>query len=680
MGLIPAATFERELGRLDREQATAFVAALYAARGLDATAGNGVVQIVRGDEVELLAVVSSGRLRRGSPTGATADVDGVVATDPGTGPLETGGRYVGPSELHRMLLYGAERGEADRLCRQYLGRPLRMADDESETSRTVRVGILATAVLLIVASTAAGFPLLNQAGIQPGTDEGQPAGATSTGTSADPGSAGVATADGTSGDPYPAGVTADGVVDAAALAIAHRNALGDHSYRVVLRGQGRIVPIERSLRDGVTAREWDTFSQRVSVERPGVYRSRVTATPALGAPIAPTYARDDYGDGATTYRRNSTEETTFRQLDRSSRAVSLGLATTIERYLATTASSVELLEDGRVRIVATGTPVFIDRPVRAYRAEAVVDRAGVVRDLEVRYRDPTADGDGQSEVIYLTVDRLDEQRVDRPHWYEQARVTTGTAAHPAGIDPAAGTLGTVNAVALANSHRAALRHRSYRWTVELDGPSSIPPRERRLRSTNRSLTVETSYVNRTAAVEGPRRYRERSFRVFTPANESFPSVVEAYADGEAEYRRVGATRFEDSPLTPSAYARSPLPAGTRDPFVGTAERFVRRYLSTDEVMVLTVEANATDDSGRDPVRYRVLATDRPEEFGPEVQEFWAAANVTESGLVRDLTVEYVLFTDGGATRVRFEQRYRDVGTTSVDEPVWYDRARSVTDE
>jgi hypothetical protein len=676
MGLIPAATFERELGRLDREASAAFVADLYAARGLDATAADGIVRIARDEGVESLTVVSSGRFRPGSRTGAAADVDGVVATCAGIGPSDTDGRYVSPDELHRALLYGVDRADADWLTRQYLGRPLRVTDDDPDTAGTSRVGVLAAAVLLIVASTAAGFPLLHQSG----TGEGQPAGATPAETSADAGPAGGGATNGTSGDTYPAGVTADGVVDAAALAIAHRNALGDRSYRVVLRGQGRIAPIDRPLRDGVTAREWDTFSQRVSVERPGVYRSRVTATPALGASFAPTYARDDYGDGAATYRRNSTGETTFRLVDRSSRAVSLGLATTIERYLATTASSVDRLDDGRFRVVATGTPVFIDRPVRAYRAVAVVDRAGVVRDLEVRYRDPTADGDGQSEVIYLTVDRLDEERVDRPHWYEQARSATGTAAHPAGIDPDAGTLGTVNAIALANTHRAALRDRSYRWAVELDGPSSIPPRERRLQSTNRSLTVETSYVNRTAAVEGPRRYRERSFRVFTPANDSFPSVVEAYADGDAEYRRAGTTRFEDSPLTPSAYARSPLPAGTRDPFVGTAERFIRRYLSTDEVMVLTVESNATDGPAGDPIRYRVLATDRPEEFGPDVQEFWAAANVTESGLVRDLTVEYVLFADGGATRVRFEQRYREVGTTSVDEPTWYDRARSVTDE
>lgn len=109
MGVISASAFRRSVRSLEQEELAAFVAALYTARGHEATAGGSVVHIERDAGTDVYAIVAEGGVDAG-------DVDGVVVASSSI-PSPRNGRYVGPDELRRLLLYGVDRPDAEELCR-----------------------------------------------------------------------------------------------------------------------------------------------------------------------------------------------------------------------------------------------------------------------------------------------------------------------------------------------------------------------------------------------------------------------------------------------------------------------------------------------------------------------------------------------------------------------------------
>lgn len=429
MGLISAAEFQRTLGQLDHQRSAAFVAALYEARGFESTVEDGLVRVERSGTVEVLAVVSAGRslpdlvpdfaVPSRGPLTVPSAADGVVVTDSEIVHAEST-QYVTPRELHRVLLYGIDRDDAVTLSRRYLEQPLRSPDSTGTSLR--RIGAVAIALVVVASALAVGLPM--------GSGPADEAASTSeqTGVSPGPGNGTTLTAS-TGAEPestqYPDGVTQDGIVDPAALATGHRTGLEYRSYRVFVRGQGHIAPIDVSPAERAETPEWGTFSQRVTVSGPGRYRSTLAGIPADGETQSQTRVRSDYADGIDTYRRNSTGNVTYEKFSKPPGAVRMGMAITVERYLTTSESSVEVLSSGRVRVIATGTPLLIEEPTREYRAVATIDQSGVVRTLRVTYYDPSLMSTASQPLyFYMSLDQFGDQRVESPDWYDDAIVAT----------------------------------------------------------------------------------------------------------------------------------------------------------------------------------------------------------------------------------------------------------------
>lgn len=135
----------------------------------------------------------------------------------------------------------------------------------------------------------------------------------------------------------------------------------------------------------------------------------------------------------------------------------------------------------------------------------------------------------------------------------------------------------------------------------------------------------------------------------------------AYADGEAEYRRVvdgNGTSYERRSLAPSA-----LP-----PHRGRAVAMVVRYLDVAEASVERVRTE------RGP-RFRVIGRDPRAPGLRNVSGYRVEAVVTGAGRVEILEATYVA-PDGASVRAGF--RVRDVGSVRVDPPGWYGEARAET--
>jgi hypothetical protein len=684
MGLVPGASFERSLRRLDRETLTAFVADLYAARGIETRTRDNYVHLRRSTGVETLVVAPDRSTRRellsgtlsprsrftlfsrstapkipdqGNPS--TEDVDGIVTID-GTDPNDELHRYIGPKELQRILLYGIDRDDAERLCRQYFDQSLSAfvdspAADESITWQPRHVGVVVVGLLLITAAVVASVP----GGSNPDIDANATDGDTQTNGITD-GADDIeqnGSSEESSPDPGIDGLSAGGITNASAIAAGHREQIHGRSYRITVRGRGRILPIQRTYATHTgPLPKWGRLNQRVAVEQTGIYRSKIMGSQRNTNNTAESVVRDEYMDGVQIYRRvDSGDEQRYQRVNATPKVVT-GFGASIERYLTTTNSSVHPIQGGGFRVVATGSPTMIDGPTPDYLAVAIIDESGLVRDLEVSYLDPEAPaGNDRLNYLHVSIDRIGRQHVDRPSWYSQARNETGTSGHPTGIDLASDD-GDVVPVALAATHRATIRDRRYRWEVDHYGPHEVNYGPHQTDSVDWRATLS----HRRVSVESPRRFSAHVYGVFVLNGSTIPTAFEQYADGKYVYRRI-----KESP--PTAYSRNQLSPGERDQFADTAERYVRRYLATDRVTVRTV------DDG--PIRYRITATGTPERIDDETRSFRAVANVTADGLVRDLRVRYVLVTDDGSTEVRIVQTYSEVGTATVDEPGWYGDAR-----
>lgn len=172
-------SFVRLLGELDHSEFETFVTDLWAARGWEVSAAEGVVRMRRDEPVgerRTVAVLPVGS----TATALVEGVDIVVTRAPDSGRAASTAReleatLIDTTDLYRLSLYGIDRRDADALFRSHFDRPLGegrrrpdrsgsvMPTDRQPTSswRTSRwSGVLAAAVvalgIAVVIGTASG--------------------------------------------------------------------------------------------------------------------------------------------------------------------------------------------------------------------------------------------------------------------------------------------------------------------------------------------------------------------------------------------------------------------------------------------------------------------------------------------------------------------------------------------
>ncbi|MFB6146594.1 MAG: hypothetical protein ABEJ08_02795 [Halobacteriaceae archaeon] len=460
------------LRRLDAPGLAAVVADLWAARGfaVDRSEGGGHAPAVvaRRDGDERLLLVVPGR--RPGPVGAVTGVlatarrrlagrtveragtgersgdaggavdarppgeaiDAVVTAGDGTGRAgrladAVDARLVTGADLESALWYSVDREDAVAICERHLGAPpanltppigRRTADRASGLAsrdpRTVRVVSTALVLLVAGASIAAVGPWDTGAAGADRADggDGQPPDQTTVTLNAPP----VASIP---------GLGPDGITDVNALASAHRRALADSRYRRQFTFRGPRSP------DGDAS--WGWAATVVSTGERYIWKS--------------TYYRFDartleltvYFDGEAGYiKREELRNATYRPLaavnestlpegaaDRpwrvSARRVRELLAT------PTTAVTGTIVQNGAVlyRVVGSGRPRGVEADIRNYTFEALIDRNGVVRDLEAAYGMVAADG-SESGRIRWSYTSVGTATLGVPDWYRERFAETTT--------------------------------------------------------------------------------------------------------------------------------------------------------------------------------------------------------------------------------------------------------------
>lgn len=700
MGLLGREPFSRSLRRLDSRGFVAFVAALYDARGTVARVEGSRIRLGDGRTV---ACLHRGPIRARLagpprvPEGADVVVSASASDRSRAQAVERGARYVGPRRLRSLLLYGIDREVAETLCREHLGRPLPVEDlrdgaDDADRPRGVdrstggpgrgsRVLAVGLSVLVVAAAVVV---LLGGPALVPDADRAPSAGGAGVGGVVGPTGAGIAAASPPENEsvPYPPGVDVDGVRDASALASAHRQAVANRSYQLLLRGHGDVRSV-RPWPPGVYlyagAPRWASLRQRISVERPTVYRSRLTGLHGNDSG-GDMVVVDDYADGRAVYRRyggNATPK--FVRVTNRDDLVGYAASEYLIRFLSTSETRVERLNENWFRIVATGNPFSISDPIRSYRAVAVVSRSGFVSRLSVSYERPVpsersdsdtpgniwqgrslADPPARETEFSFEYSDVNRTEVPRPPWYEAARSAVGAGAHPAGLEvsrgPDGNVSGSVRPVALAETHGAAARDRSYEWRVRQRGATSVG-----------LVDGRWEYLRKTAVLETDSRYSYQVIGVRGGDGTPVPVEYRLYADGDRRY-----WRLDGGVGAPPVYRETHLSPDPRDPFAGIAEQYVRRYLAASDVQVRVV------GDSEPTVRYRVVATGRPSEIDDAATDYRAVANVTADGFVRSLAVSYLRDGPDGPQRVTVGYEYDRVGNATVVSPDWYWAARTAT--
>lgn len=183
----------------------------------------------------------------------------------------------------------------------------------------------------------------------------------------------------------------------------------------------------------------------------------------------------------------------------------------------------------------------------------------------------------------------------------------------------------------------------------------------------------TRFVNRTYAVErdGPAAQRVNVTSVRETGVEDRPTTTRYTVDGVTYERRVART----AEGTEVSYRHGAAPYGTADPppvdrtaayGLGTVARDVvdgSEWNRTGDGTVGGVEATRYDASGE---RFGVSGV--PGATGA------ATLVVDADGVVRYVAYRFVVEAGGERTEYDYRAAYTDVGSTTVEEPAWTDRA------
>jgi len=210
----------------------------------------------------------------------------------------------------------------------------------------------------------------------------------------------------------PPGVTHSGIENTSALARAHRAALVDRSYRVVV------------VTNESTGEHWAHERRVARVHNRTVYHLRQTRTTRENRTERVVYAA-----GRERFTRCVTAECPSGPLD----PVGDDTGGTVLGLLSGANSRVDgtVRRDGRVhyRLVVTGSPFGIGSPygvveVTNYTATALVAPSGLVSDLRARY-DLTQGGRTVHVTTHLRYTDVGTTRVTPPSW-SRPNATTGS--------------------------------------------------------------------------------------------------------------------------------------------------------------------------------------------------------------------------------------------------------------
>lgn len=475
MGTVSARAFAAAVGDLDRAAFTGFVRDLLAARGDDVeVVGGGVLVATTGARERRVFVHRPSGFGRRSPT-PPKEVDVIVTNQSNADQVRAlaadhDAALVDARDLHGLLCYGLDRGQANEIARTHLGRPLsvpershernrddgtgaqfanRVADrwDRWEMSpREERVGrwgsVVAAGALIValVAFGALGVGLRFDTVGVPSGDAGGGVDAASGSVESGSGAISVTPAPAATAGPrlestnetigiLPPGLDGSGIADADALASTHERALENRSYRWTVTDTERV--------DGRTvarAREVVTF------ERPGVYRVDLAER---GDPtIDPTLftSQPAYADGERRYEpirvagsREAVRVTSLSVTEE--RAFRERAGTYIEWYLSVARSAITDVTErnGRTfyRIETIGDPY---PGAENARASALIDERGTVHELRSERDIPESD---TTVVLSFRYTAIGNATVEPPTWYEandSAGTTTTTTATATGTE------------------------------------------------------------------------------------------------------------------------------------------------------------------------------------------------------------------------------------------------------
>lgn len=429
---VPADAFAREFRALHAADRTAFVAALWNARGWETSVEDGVVLADQDGEQRRIGVVDPGRF--GTPDLSSVDTL-VAARDRDAvraAASEAGVEYVAPSDLRDLLLYGVEREVAEELYEEHVGKSLaREAPEETEESGeagtllravpTVDVGRRALAVIVILALVGVAFagPGLpgsgpEQAPITVGnvTPEDGSVGAVGVGTPKPTGAPNVAP-----------GVSLDSVESGMTLADAHIAGVQNRSR--VLHTELHAFPNANGTR-GVVSRNATSVivnesyyrheSNSILTGRNGTINSSVS----LYADGETVYDRVVFGN-EVDYRARSVEEAPATNLDGSVQGYLYRYFVSAEDSVVTCAIEYDT-DCPTYRITVDDPPDRLGENIEDYDGLLIVSDRGVITTIRVSYTVPDADGDGEREQIRFSLDyRFEEVDPTAPDWLPRAK-------------------------------------------------------------------------------------------------------------------------------------------------------------------------------------------------------------------------------------------------------------------
>jgi hypothetical protein len=415
---VPVRTVGRAWRRLDEETRLSFLSALWAARGFETRVTDGRVSAARDGRVAV--IVPSADPGPGDARAADALVtvrpDGRSASPGARGRPHRAGepRHLTARDLRRLLLYAVDRGDGERLAREYLDLSLTVPDGwrgggegrlrrAADRARRAATPAAVAAVVLVLAGVAGAVvvggdasiagPSLRGAGGLDGGDAGPKRADGGTGPT-DPtstrgaGSAGASGPNGTAGGGGPSeavgalgatggsdrgpGLDPARPVSAERLAAAHAEAVAGETYglRVWATGLPATAVADATPVAGWAERDRPVESALwVFVENGSVYRGYLEASLANGGGPATAGLRyETYAEGGSVWHRRSTgndwrvwhDPSPGPRAEREDRFARLA-ARYVERYLATTAVVVreregeaEAGDDGPFATAATG--------------------------------------------------------------------------------------------------------------------------------------------------------------------------------------------------------------------------------------------------------------------------------------------------------------------------------------
>lgn len=426
--------FASALRGISTSSRTAFVAALWTARGWETAATDGVIVANRDGKRRRIRVVDPGRF--GAPNMAGIDTL-VTARDRKSvreAAASAGVEYVSPNDLHDLLLYGVERATAAELYERWFDEPLLQRAPEAGTNAgesnrsgpptgvpfllenkrilgalilVLLVGIVVTGPSLTGGTTPAQSPVAGEQETLGGVD----------------GVDSVAPSPSSTEDTqFPPGVSPAGVGNASALAEAHVSGVRGRSRIRSLNASG---PWNATFMAGAKQR-----NESIRVQNETNYRadsvSIVTVenqTMAISSYAAngSLYQRAVYPDGieysptgSVDYYRYPANWNPATQYDE--------VETYLELFFEGAESTVVTCaidydtDCPTYRLEVTGEPpATISASAEEYRALAIVSDTGVITTIRVTYTVPNTDGKRVQAAFALDY-RFEDVELSPPAW------------------------------------------------------------------------------------------------------------------------------------------------------------------------------------------------------------------------------------------------------------------------